>query len=354
MAVESQLTGLLTGVTQAPLDPIIGGTYEQRMLARGMAANKGLRRGLGILTGTNTQTTAEKAQEALTKLDPAKKEDRVAILNIVSQVNPEKVPLLKTAFADRDKEEEAVAKTDAASAITRQQAQERLDIQRLQAEASQTSAEASRLQAENYKGDLSSAMEKKVYESEEAAAKAGGQRELALNLLRQYERISMTSGTAGALWEDLKKFLGTENDVSLLKTQFTNFVQGGIMNALPPGVASDKDIELASAGFPNDKWNPEQIKRWLKGQAKLRAIDSERQRFKSKWISDNNGNASGWNDGWDKKRKEPGFMEAVSKEHNLPPMEYTPEDINYDPNGNYNFNDGGDVGGGSDDGSFMD
>jgi hypothetical protein len=352
MAVESQLTGLLTGVTQAPLDPIIGGTYEQRMLARGMAANKGLRRGLGILTGTNTQTTAEKAQEALTKLDPAKKEDRVAILNIVSQVNPERVPLLKTAFADRDKQEEAVAKTDAAAAITRQQAQERLDIQRLQAEASQTSAEASRLQAENYKGDLSVTAEKAINKAEDDAAIAGGARARALNLLSQYETISMTSGKAGALWEDLKKFLGTEDDVSRLKLDFTNFVQGGILAALPPGVASDKDIELASAGFPNKDWNPEQIQRWLKGQAKLRAIDSERARFKSKWISDNNGNASGWNDGWDEKRKEPGMMEAISKKYNLPPMEYAPEDINYDPNGNYN--DGGDVGGGSDDGSFMD
>ena len=353
MAVESQLTGLLTGVTQAPLDPIIGGTYEQRMLARGMAANKGLRRGLGILTGTNTQTTAEKAQEALTKLDPAKKEDRVAILNIVSQVNPEKVPLLKTAFADRDKEEEAVAKTDAASAITRQQAQQRIDIQRMQAKASQTSAEAARLQAENYKSDLSATAEKNIEKAEVDAQVAGGQAVKALNLLGQYEYLDTQSGKAGALWEDLKKFLGTENDITLLKTEFTNFVQSGILNALPPGVASDKDIELTALGFPNKEWNPEQIKSWLKGQAKLRAVQAERAMFKSAWI-EANGNSSGVAAAWKEKVDEPGMMEAISKKYNLPPMEYTPEDINYDPEGNYNFNDGGDVGGGSDDGSFMD
>jgi hypothetical protein len=99
---KTDLTGLLTGVTQAPIDPMLGATYEQRMLARGAQAARGLRRGMGALTGADTRTTTEKAQEMLAQLDPNKKGDRAQILEVVSRVNPERVPALRAAFAQKD------------------------------------------------------------------------------------------------------------------------------------------------------------------------------------------------------------------------------------------------------------
>ena len=111
---KTDLTGLLTGVTQAPIDPMLGATYEQRMLARGAEAARGLRRGMGALTGADTRTTTEKAQAMLAQLDPTKKEDRIQILEVVSRVNPERALALRAAFAEKDKEEaEAQAKKDA-------------------------------------------------------------------------------------------------------------------------------------------------------------------------------------------------------------------------------------------------
>jgi hypothetical protein len=111
---KTDLTGLLTGVTQAPIDPMLGASYEQRMLARGAQAAQGLRRGMGALTGADTRTTQEKAQAMLAQLDPTKKEDRAKILEVVSRVNPERAPALRAAFAEKDKEEaEAKAKRDA-------------------------------------------------------------------------------------------------------------------------------------------------------------------------------------------------------------------------------------------------
>ena len=116
---KTDLTGLLTGVTQAPIDPMLGASYEQRMLARGAQAAQGLRRGMGALTGADTRTTGEKAQAMLAKLDPNKKEDRVQILEVVSRVNPERAPALRAAFAEKDKEEALLSASITSSTETR-------------------------------------------------------------------------------------------------------------------------------------------------------------------------------------------------------------------------------------------
>ena len=129
---KTDLTGLLTGVTQAPIDPMLGASYEQRMLARGAQAAQGLRRGMGALTGADTRTTQEKAQAMLAQLDPTKKEDRAKILEVVSRVNPERVPLLKEQFAAKDEQERVTA-------LSEKREKEALDISRLQATRGSTS-----------------------------------------------------------------------------------------------------------------------------------------------------------------------------------------------------------------------
>ena len=108
---RTDIAGLLTGIGQAPIDPMASqGSYEQRMLAlTGESANN-LRRRLGSLTGTETRTTQEMAQDALSKLDPSVKADREKILQIVSRVSPERAPALRQAFAERDRQEQKEAR----------------------------------------------------------------------------------------------------------------------------------------------------------------------------------------------------------------------------------------------------
>jgi len=127
---KTDLTGLLTGVTQAPIDPMLGATYEQRMLARGAQAAQGLRRGMGALTGADTRTTQEKAQEMLAQLDPTKKEDRVKILEVVSRVNPERAPALRQAFAEADKTAAQEAKVEGRAERRMEIAEETLTMQK--------------------------------------------------------------------------------------------------------------------------------------------------------------------------------------------------------------------------------
>jgi len=319
---QTDLTGFLTGITSAPIDPMLNASFNQRAMARQQASSDRMRQGIGALTGANTQTTKEKAEAALAQLDPSNKADREQILRIVSQVSPDRVPVLRQAFADKDK-------ADAAASTTSGQAQERLDIQRIQAEASQTSAAASKLAAEGG-GKLSVADRNAIRDAETAAAMSRGQVDSALGMAKRYETLKPTGGILGNTFESFKNSIGGQDEVSALKTGFTNLINTGIIGSLPPGVASDKDIEMARSGFPNSSWNADEIASWLRGNAKLQAYQSERSRFEAQWISDNKGDASGWNNAWDELRASEGYAQAVVNKYNLPALDLPLEDVSFD------------------------
>ena len=110
---QQDLTGLLTGITQAPIDPMAGQSMAQRQLSFGAEAGRNMRRGIGGLFGADTRTTKEKADQMLASLDINDVNDQEKILQIVSNVNPQAAPLLKAQFAQqaRVKEEETTALT---------------------------------------------------------------------------------------------------------------------------------------------------------------------------------------------------------------------------------------------------
>ena len=118
---QQDLAGLLTGVGSAPIDPMQGASIRDREIALQQKALGGFRKGVGALTGgrVDARSMQEKAQEALAKLDPTKKEDREKILQIVSRVSPERVPELRAAFAEKDKEEALLSASITSSTETR-------------------------------------------------------------------------------------------------------------------------------------------------------------------------------------------------------------------------------------------
>jgi hypothetical protein len=102
---QTDLAGLLTGITQAPIDPMAGASMAQRQLAFGAEAGRNMRQGMGGLFGADTRTTKEKADQMMAKLDVTKKADRDQMLKIVGNVNPQAVPSLRAKFAQMDKEQ---------------------------------------------------------------------------------------------------------------------------------------------------------------------------------------------------------------------------------------------------------
>jgi hypothetical protein len=105
MANPTDLQGMLTSqLLQPQAQAAIPSTYEQRMLQHGADAARTMRRGMGALTGSDTRTTAEKAQAMMANLDINDPNDQPKILQLVNSINPAQAPKLVAAFAQQKRQ----------------------------------------------------------------------------------------------------------------------------------------------------------------------------------------------------------------------------------------------------------
>ena len=102
--MATDLTGLLTGISSTPIDPMLNASLGQRAIARGEALGKSMRQNIGAFTGANTQTTKEKVEERLAQLDINEPNDQPEILKLVSVVNPQGAAQLKAQIGRQQKE----------------------------------------------------------------------------------------------------------------------------------------------------------------------------------------------------------------------------------------------------------
>lgn len=105
MANPTDLQGMLTSqLLQPQAQAAIPSTYEQRMLQQGQKFATGLRRGIGAMTGSDTRSTAEKAQAMMANLDINDPNDQPKILQLVNSINPAQTPKLVSAFAQQQRQ----------------------------------------------------------------------------------------------------------------------------------------------------------------------------------------------------------------------------------------------------------
>lgn len=102
------------------------------------------------------------------------------------------------------------------------------------------------------------------------------------------EAADIGGGLFGATWkEGLKEITGTQDAVSDLRRKYAGIRASQVVNNLPPGAASDKDIEMAMGGFPGDKASGEQIASFMRGLAKLEQMRADYANFRADYISEN-------------------------------------------------------------------
>jgi len=70
-----------------------------------------------------------------------------------------------------------------------------------------------------------------------------------------------------------------------------------VVKNLPPGVASDRDIQIAMEGYPTDTTNPETMAAFLRGMAKLERYNEDFNDFAAGYVDKNNG-TRGMVDAW--------------------------------------------------------
>jgi len=148
----------------------------------------------------------------------------------------------------------------------------------------------------------------------------------AQNLAIEFEvnAENIDAGALARIGERWKAFTGDQERVSALRTQFNRIKNSAALDGLPPGAASDKDIDMAMSGFPDEFWPPEQIAQWLRGVEKMSFIAAEKANEHLKFVVENGGqsamvdpatgNAVTFNDVWREKVNENGgktFIETL-------------------------------------------
>lgn len=105
----------------------------------------------------------------------------------------------------------------------------------------------------------------------------------------------------GGFNEWLKGMLGTENDVTQLRTEYEQLRISNVVQNLPPGVASDKDVALVLKGWPGSNADPAYISAFLRGMQKLRAIKLAQDTHRAGYLSRTN-NEEGMLDDWNRNK----------------------------------------------------
>jgi len=137
--------------------------------------------------------------------------------------------------------------------------------------------------------DLPEGARKLINESATAAASS---KQAATQYNDLANRIQSAEGGKGALTsatEWFAKSLGQQDAWTQIRNEYTRVRNSVAIKALPPGVATDKDIELALKGIPPENANATTLASFLRGTAKLQDIDSAINNAKTDWLSQNNG-----------------------------------------------------------------
>jgi hypothetical protein len=301
------LMGLLTGIPSDGIDPRVSLTPQQMQADAFYSGMERMGRGVRGMMGGDRRTGQERKTQGIAK----------AIQNFSSKPIEEQKNIINVLRSQGETALAGQLAGEMSSAITQAQAQERLDIQRLT--------------AEQQKKQLGAADKKYIRTVSDEADVAGSQVSTLLGLANDYSRTRPMGGVGGKAMDKWKATFGTQDEVSRIKTQFQSVVNTNIINSLPPGVASDKDIEMAKSGYMNNSWSAEQIEEFLRGQAKLSAFAAEKKNAKAQWVSDRGGDSSGFNEHWREVISQEGYKEMVAQKYGLSAYRIPAPDVVFNP-----------------------
>jgi len=102
-----------------------------------------------------------------------------------------------------------------------------------------------------------------------------------------FEKLDPIAGGAGAAYEFLKEATGSEDAVSELKRKYLKIRASQLVKNLPPGAASEKDVQLALSGFPKSTANAETMASFMRGLSKLQRFEADYSNFRAEYLSEN-------------------------------------------------------------------
>lgn len=126
------------------------------------------------------------------------------------------------------------------------------------------------------RGGIPTNVENRMIEMDTDSAKSiiqfGRARKLKEDLMASPDK---KAGIVSALRTQVLDFAGLRDVEEERKTEFLRTRNTDIVNGLPPGVASDRDIEIFSQGFPSGDAKAKEIIRYLEAEERILAAQSD-------------------------------------------------------------------------------
>jgi hypothetical protein len=311
----------------------------------GVQRQEDLRRAVQPMIGLDPRTTGEKLQDQLRNIDTSTPQGLLQAAQAIQSIDPVRAAALRQASAEATranaaqeaerKRAEAAVLSAEASKINAETAKKSLnldksrldwqitdtkklrEIQEEENEIQRSIADTRKLAEENRQADLSVFAQKSIDEAVSSSNNARTKGLQAMSLAKRYEIVQPTAGFGGTALSAFNDFLGTQGDADLLRREFNGFVNNSVMLSLPPGAASDSDVELARSGYPDARYNADQIQKYLNGVAKSSAIVSEYEKQRAEYISKNKGNQAGFLDEWNKFKESDDFIPSIEKQYGV-------------------------------------
>ncbi|MBC3251215.1 phage DNA ejection protein [Serratia fonticola] len=135
--------------------------------------------------------------------------------------------------------------------------------------------------------ELSVNMEKSIEKSVNDSTASRNSADSMSALAQQFRAEKPTTGLFGNASNMFAKVTGTDTALRDLRIRQNALVNSQVLRFLPPGPATDRDVEIVRQGAPTDMDNPEVVARWLDAMARLEHRSAQFNEFKAEWMSAN-------------------------------------------------------------------
>ncbi|MGL4754818.1 MAG: phage DNA ejection protein [Aeromonadaceae bacterium] len=142
-------------------------------------------------------------------------------------------------------------------------------------------ADKLKLEAPKLSVNMEKALDSAVGDAATSRSSAASMEELA----SRWETEKPTAGIFGSAQSTWSKMTGSDTGLRDLRIRTSQFLNSQALKYLPPGPATDRDVELAREGVPTNMDDPTLISNWLKAQARNEKRAAAYNDFRAEWIS---------------------------------------------------------------------
>lgn len=203
---------------------------------------------------------------------------------VLSSIDPDRWS--KTTKTQQEAELHPLISAEKRAGIENIQSQiaERADRLGLDRDKLQTDVEMKLTELGAKQAELGEGAKKLVNEAVVAATAGEAAAANMTTLADQFEREGGGYGGLSGLSEWVAKTTGQQDYKTALRDQYVRIRNSAAMRNLPPGPATDKDMELARQGMPPETADAKYIASFLRGAAKIERMNAQLEDAKAQWI----------------------------------------------------------------------